>query len=78
MHVIFPKPHTLLGDMQYLMHVVIPKPRTLLGDMLYLMHVAIPKPRTLLGDMHWPRLALHLLAMPRCNISGRINPTGLP
>ncbi|MBB4341074.1 hypothetical protein GGE50_004077 [Rhizobium leguminosarum] len=33
MHVIFPKPRTLLGDMQYLMHVVIPKPRTLLGDM---------------------------------------------
>jgi len=57
MHVIFPKPHTLLGDMLYLMHVVIPKPRTLLGDMLYLMHVVIPKPRTLLGDMHWPRLA---------------------
>lgn len=21
---------------------------------------------------------LHLLSMPRCNISGRINPTGLP
>ncbi|MHC2456533.1 hypothetical protein ACVMIX_003174 [Rhizobium leguminosarum] len=57
MHVIFPKPRTLLSDMLYLMHVVIPKPRTLLGDMLYLMHVVIPKPRTLLGDMHWPRLA---------------------
>lgn len=33
MHVIIPKPRTLLGDMLYLMHVVIPKPRTLLGDM---------------------------------------------
>lgn len=32
MHVIIPKPRTLLSDMLYLMHVVIPKPRTLLGD----------------------------------------------